>query len=489
MNKQKIRAASFNKYFDVDKELMNIVGDNPKYSYLLNPAASNVYQYLTDYVGVMSENILHDDRSNISVLDWGAGKGNVTYLLRKTGFENILSCDIEEGKDSFLGSRPIIEKCELQIISLQHPWLLPFESESFDVVLSYGVLEHVPSDLESLREINRILKPGGLLFCFHLPRKFGYIHFIARQLGDLYHDRFYTRKSCASLLGHTKFRILDIWERSLFPKNRLKFFDPRLMERLDNFLVGYTPLRLISTNIEFVAQKEVSISGAEMGFKSSKEKLAPCVDQHSVVKKTQIDAVRRALSSNSVGNGEQEQQFMMVAKWVNSIAGVNSRVLEIGCGEGSLGFHLQASYAGIDPIQHQDLEEGVDFKVGIGEEIPHPNCSFDFVLVKDAINYFSDLHLLLADASRVLTDGGAILITEFVGARYHPRKQKLKNLIKKYLRIQRNIWDATYLNWYTSDDIVRAAKSSGFNVEYSYPLNELRYYLILRKKFSMARSD
>lgn len=236
-----------------------MIGDNPRYSYLQNPIVSNVYQYLTEYVSVVSERALAKDKSHLSVLDWGAGKGNVTYLLRKFGFDNVVSCDIEGGHDSFAPDRPIIQKCGISIVPLRHPWILPFESNSFDVVVSYGVLEHVPSDFESLREINRILSPGGLFFCFHLPRKLGYIHFIARHLGDSYHDRLYTRSLCADLIAQTKFRLLDIWERSVFPKNRLKaFISPRLFERLDHALVRYTPLKVIATNVEFVAQKEMT---------------------------------------------------------------------------------------------------------------------------------------------------------------------------------------------------------------------------------------
>jgi SAM-dependent methyltransferase len=41
---------------------------------------------------------------------------------------------------------------------------LALKDESIDVVLNIEVLEHVPEPMQMLRELNRVLKPGGLLY-------------------------------------------------------------------------------------------------------------------------------------------------------------------------------------------------------------------------------------------------------------------------------------------------------------------------------------
>jgi len=40
---------------------------------------------------------------------------------------------------------------------------MPFADSSFDLVLALDIIEHVPDDLQALRELYRILRPGGSL--------------------------------------------------------------------------------------------------------------------------------------------------------------------------------------------------------------------------------------------------------------------------------------------------------------------------------------
>lgn len=62
---------------------------------------------------------------------------------------------------------------------------LPFPDNSFDKVVCAEVLEHIPEYTSFLREIRRVLKPGGLL-AVSVPRYFP--EWVCWQLSDAYHE-------------------------------------------------------------------------------------------------------------------------------------------------------------------------------------------------------------------------------------------------------------------------------------------------------------
>jgi len=49
---------------------------------------------------------------------------------------------------------------------------LPFDDAAFDMILSFHVLEHIPDDAAAMRELRRVLKPGGMLI-LQVPRRPG----------------------------------------------------------------------------------------------------------------------------------------------------------------------------------------------------------------------------------------------------------------------------------------------------------------------------
>ncbi len=152
-----------------------------------------------------------------SLLDWGCGYGQMSYLLRNRGFE-VVSYTIEAQEPT--PSNSFLRKQDLEVVYDKDPVRLPFGDETFDVVLSCGVLEHVEDESGSLAEIRRILRPAGLFIVMMLPNEWSYAEFMARNVFRVSeHDRLYSIAKIRRLLSRFEFRAVETWYSNTLPKN------------------------------------------------------------------------------------------------------------------------------------------------------------------------------------------------------------------------------------------------------------------------------
>jgi ubiquinone/menaquinone biosynthesis C-methylase UbiE len=97
------------------------------------------------------------------VLDVGCGRADYLRMLLSNS-PNIVGIETAKDKlDDCFRAHPELRNRVLHVSAES----MPFPTAHFDVVIVNEVLEHIPDQDAALREIHRVLKPGGkfLLFC------------------------------------------------------------------------------------------------------------------------------------------------------------------------------------------------------------------------------------------------------------------------------------------------------------------------------------
>lgn len=108
------------------------------------------------------------------LLDIGAGRGEMLKAATMRGWKAV-GLEPASGFARFAREYSGAEVIEARLEDR------PFEKESFDVVTLGAVLEHVFNPVEVLKEINRILRPGGVLW-LDVPNEAGAFY----RMGNLY---------------------------------------------------------------------------------------------------------------------------------------------------------------------------------------------------------------------------------------------------------------------------------------------------------------
>ena len=97
---------------------------------------------------------------SLKILDLGCGIGFWTTELTSRGFTNVHAADLTEKALELTATRLKLNKLKADL-SLQNAEKTNFEDESFDHVNCQGVIHHTPDTHAAVKEICRILKPGG----------------------------------------------------------------------------------------------------------------------------------------------------------------------------------------------------------------------------------------------------------------------------------------------------------------------------------------
>ncbi|MFC0243590.1 class I SAM-dependent methyltransferase [Rhodopseudomonas telluris] len=131
------------------------------------------------------------------------------------------------------------------------------------------------------------------------------------------------------------------------------------------------------------------------------------------------DQSAAAWIADMADEGDFGRRFVLDAPMLARVsAGGFQRALDVGCGEGRFCRKLRSldiAAIGIDPTQAlieraQHLDPGGDYRMGRAEALAFPDCSFDLVVSYLTLIDIPDVAAAIAEMTRVLRPGGALLI-------------------------------------------------------------------------------
>lgn len=207
-------------------------------------------------------------KSEYIILDLGSGPPNSTSKSLSMNCKELHGIDIDTN---------VLENQYLSKAFLYDGFQLPFKDNSYDVVCSNYVNEHLENPQQTVAEVYRVLKPGGK-YIFRTPNIYHYVSLVSKLTPFFIHKvlssslrnkvdsskkihktfyRFNSKKVCYRLLNSSGFDILEFRliekEPSYSMNLKVLFYLFMFYERVVNFANLFQNLR---ANILCVAQKK-----------------------------------------------------------------------------------------------------------------------------------------------------------------------------------------------------------------------------------------
>ncbi len=105
-----------------------------------------------------------------NTLEVGCGSGRLSCMLATKGYQTICMDYSQTAMGAAKANYRQADVTGRFIVGEGHR--LPLATNSLDIVLSTGLLEHFPDPTHIVGEMVRVLKPGGLFYSDIVPRKF-----------------------------------------------------------------------------------------------------------------------------------------------------------------------------------------------------------------------------------------------------------------------------------------------------------------------------
>jgi 2-polyprenyl-3-methyl-5-hydroxy-6-metoxy-1,4-benzoquinol methylase len=180
-------------------------------------------------------------------LEVGCGRGSMSAFFADAGFEVHL-LDTSDVALKTASSNFVADGLRGHYIC-GDCLALPYASDSFDVVLSIGLLEHFAEIEQPLYEQIRVLKPGGLFLGYVVPERFLSVQTLASPINFILRLGHATLRGLKADGNQDSTAKLPLYRNSYAPADYLTIL--RRLPVRDSASVGMFPVPLISHSPNF----------------------------------------------------------------------------------------------------------------------------------------------------------------------------------------------------------------------------------------------
>jgi ubiquinone/menaquinone biosynthesis C-methylase UbiE len=159
----RVEGTAYQKQLAIDQHSLQADDFSSRYEALGGDPYRSCFTYSRKQLDRWLDRLLPEQAGGLRLLDVGCGTGHHMARLARRGFE---VAGVDGSEDMLKHARANNPGAEIRRADVEQ---LPFADASFDYIVCIEVLRYLPDSSRALREMARVLRPGGVCLATAAP--------------------------------------------------------------------------------------------------------------------------------------------------------------------------------------------------------------------------------------------------------------------------------------------------------------------------------